>query len=198
MLFNTDFLHLMVQESSFVASGKQNQDDAKRRPTLKRKHSPNHNDYLVLRKTGKTSAEMTPEVPDECLGVSTFVISGILGRSKIIKILTAYDTSYAGSILLPKKSVKNELLPLIDSSLHSGVHDGSAQVEVVLANVTDGRSFTLHLTCRRRSYILKNVYKVLKTYGINTGDLVEFYPRKFLDKKLYIGFKFSHVSPRVP
>ncbi|KAJ0444723.1 putative DNA-binding pseudobarrel domain superfamily [Helianthus annuus] len=185
MLFNTDFLHLMVQESSFVASGKQNQDDAKRRPTLKRKHSPNHNDYLVLRKTGKTSAEMTPEVPDECLGVSTFVISGILG-------------SYAGSILLPKKSVKNELLPLIDSSLHSGVHDGSAQVEVVLANVTDGRSFTLHLTCRRRSYILKNVYKVLKTYGINTGDLVEFYPRKFLDKKLYIGFKFSHVSPRVP
>ncbi|KAI3676702.1 hypothetical protein L1987_86315 [Smallanthus sonchifolius] len=114
-----------------------------------------------------------------------------MSEDKIFKQLTDYDTSTSCTIVLPKRSVENTLLPYIgNSDLETDVRNGTKDLEVAIAGDIDGRTFPLRLTHRNNKYMFRTFGAVVRAYNLKTGDFVEFYPKEF-NEKLFMGFKFS-------
>ncbi|KAL8250605.1 hypothetical protein R6Q59_034298 [Mikania micrantha] len=115
----------------------------------------------------------------------------------LYKKLSKSDTNSNGRILLPTKSVKNDILPYVgDDDLRERIRGSNKLVEVELVNDIDGKMFTLWLAYESKSYVFTHFYEVVRFYNLNAGDTVEFEPREFGDK-IIIGFKFYRY-PALP
>ncbi|KAI3705301.1 hypothetical protein L1987_75536 [Smallanthus sonchifolius] len=115
----------------------------------------------------------------------------------ILKKLSASDINVNGNVVLPKRSVENEIIPIIDANNLNRLRNQYAQLGVNLVNDEDGRPFNLRFVLEGGSYKLKDFYQVVTTYNLTAGFFVEFYPERF-NEKLHIRFKVFDRSPIAP
>ena len=94
---------------------------------------------------------------------------------KISRTLTDRDCNDRGKCRLPKRSVEEHIIRYMDDNLKSKISDGESH-EVALHNLNDISIRIVQFKLHRNKYVLTDFYPIVQSYGLKTGDTVEFSP----------------------